>query len=62
VTPLKAYLVTTGILFAVITVAHILEIVDRSRLFASDVVIVAISAGLSVWAFQLARKSWAASH
>jgi len=62
VTPLKAYLVTTGILFVVITAAHILEIVDRSRLFASDVVIVAISAGLSVWAFQLARKSWAASH
>jgi len=62
VTPLKAYLVTTGILFAVITVAHTLEIVDRSRLFASDVVIVAISAGSSVWAFQLARKSWAASH
>ena len=60
-TPIKAYVVTTGILFAIITVAHILEIVDRSRVFASDVVIVAISAGLAVWALQLARKLWAAS-
>jgi len=53
---MKAYLVTTGVLFAVITVAHVLEVVDRRRLFASDALILAVSVGLSVWAWRLVRK------
>ena len=52
---MKAYLYTTGILFAVITVAHVWEVIDRSHLFVSDVIIVALSIGLAVWAWRLAR-------
>ncbi len=52
---MKAYLYTTGILFAVIAVGHVWEVIDRSRVFASDVIIVALSAGLVVWAWRLGR-------
>jgi len=52
---MKVYVFTTGILFAVITVAHVLEVIDRSRLFVSDAIIVGLSAGLAVWAWRLAR-------
>ena len=54
---MRAYLVTTGVLFAAITVAHVFEIVDRQRLFASDALILAVSVGLSVWAWRLVRKA-----
>ena len=53
--PMKAYLYTTGMLFAVIAVAHIWEVIDRSHVFASDILIVAVSAGLVVWAWRLGR-------
>jgi len=53
--PMKAYLYTTGILFAVIAVGHVWEVIDRSHVFASDVIIVAVSAGLVVWAWRLGR-------
>jgi len=52
---MKAYLYTTGILFAAIMVGHVWEVIDRSRVFASDVVIVLLCAGLVVWAWRLAR-------
>ncbi len=53
---MKAYLLTTGILFAVITVAHVWEVVDRGRLLSSDALILALSIGLTVWAWRLVRK------
>ena len=59
---MKAYLLTTGTLFALIGVAHVFEVVERSRVFASDVLIVALSAGLAVWAWRLARKPPPADH
>jgi dolichyl-phosphate-mannose--protein O-mannosyl transferase len=52
---MKLYLYTTGILFAVITVGHVWEVIDRSHVFASDVIIVTLSTGLVVWAWRLAR-------
>ena len=52
---MKAYVYTTGILFAVIMVGHVWEVIDRSHLFVSDVVIIALCAGLVVWAWRLAR-------
>ena len=52
---MKAYLYTTGILFAVIAVGHVWEVIDRSHVFASDIIIVAVSAGLVVWAWRLGR-------
>ena len=54
---MKAYLITTGILLAVITVAHVWEVVDRHRLFASDTLVLAASVGLSVWAWRLVRRA-----
>lgn len=52
---MKPYLYTTGILFAAIMVGHVWEVIDRSRLFASDVIIVVLTAGLVVWAWRLSR-------
>ena len=53
---MKPYLITTGILFAVITVAHVWEVVDRRQLFASDLLVFAVSLGLCVWAWRLVRR------
>ena len=53
---MKAYLLVTGILFAVIVVAHVWEVLDRRRVLASDILVLAVSAGLSVWAWRLSRK------
>lgn len=52
---MKAYLITTGILCALVAVAHVFEVIDRSHVFASDAIIVALSAALAVWAMRLAR-------
>ena len=53
---MKPYLITTGILFAVITAAHLWEVVDRGHVHHTDILIVAVSTGLSVWAWRLLRK------
>jgi hypothetical protein len=53
---MKAYLITTGILFTIIVVAHIWEIVDRGRLEASDFVVLGAGVALSGWAWTLVRK------
>ena len=54
---MKPYLVTTGILFVVIAVAHVYEVIDRGHVHHSDILILAISTGLSVWAWRLFRKA-----
>jgi hypothetical protein len=54
---MKAYLVTTGMLFAVITAAHVWEVVDRRRIFASDALILGVCVGLAVWAWRLVRRA-----
>jgi hypothetical protein len=54
---MRPYLVTTGILFAVITAAHVYEVIDRGHVHHSDILIVAVSAGLSVWARRLMWKA-----
>ena len=53
---MKAYLVVTGIVFAVIFALHTWEVVDRQHVFASDIFVLAASAWLSVWAGRLVRK------
>ena len=50
---MKAYVVTTGTLFGMITVAHVFEVVDRGRVFASDALIIALAAALVVWAWRV---------
>jgi hypothetical protein len=52
---MKAYVMTTGALFGLVTVAHGWEVVDRGRFYGSDAVVVAIAASLAVWAWRVAR-------
>ena len=54
---MKAYLLVTATLFALIVVAHIWEVLDRRRVFASDILVLGVSAGLSVWAWRLVASS-----
>jgi len=54
---MKAYVMTTGTLFGLITAAHGYEVVDRGRVFGSDAVIVVLSAALAVWAWRLSRRT-----
>lgn len=54
---MRAYVMTTGILFALITVAHVFEVVEHRRVFTSDALILAVSVGLTVWAWRLVRRS-----
>lgn len=56
---MKAYVITTGAIFAAITIAHILRIVQEgSRLFTEPfyVLLTLIAAGFSLWAFRLVRR------
>jgi len=53
--PMKAYLITTGILFALIAAAHVFEVIDRAHVFASDIIIIALCVALAVWGLRLAR-------
>jgi hypothetical protein len=55
---MKAYLVTTGVVFGLITLAHIVRIVmEGSHLLKEPlyVVLTLVAAGLSVWAWRLLR-------
>jgi hypothetical protein len=36
-----------------ITVAHVFEVVDRGRVFASDALIITLAAALVVWAWRV---------
>jgi hypothetical protein len=54
--PMKGYLVTTGILFALITAAHVARAVaERSNLAVMTILII-LPAALAFWAFSLFRK------
>lgn len=56
---MKLYVITTGILFAVITVAHILRMMQEKNL-ATDplyILITLIAAALAIWALFVARRS-----
>ncbi len=57
---MKAYLMTTGALFALLTLAHLVRIVVEGRHVATDpvfAIFTIIAAGLCVWALLLLRKS-----
>ncbi|HLE63952.1 MAG TPA: hypothetical protein VI750_12460 [Pyrinomonadaceae bacterium] len=57
---MKAYVITTGLLFGLLTLAHLLRIVLENRSLATDpfyVLITAATAALSVWAWRLLRLS-----
>jgi hypothetical protein len=51
---MKPYLITTGLLFAAITVAHAYEAIARGHFHHTDLLVL-VSAGLSIWAWRLLR-------
>jgi hypothetical protein len=53
---MKPYLITTGILFAAITVAQAYGAITRGHLHHPDVLVL-VSAWLCIWAWQLLRKA-----
>jgi hypothetical protein len=55
---MKAYVLTSGAIFALIVVAHGLRVVAEGAHVAADpffLLMTAAAAGLSVWAFSVAR-------
>lgn len=56
---MKAYLITTGVLFAAITLLHIWRAIEERPNLASDpwyLLLTAVAAGMCVWAFVLLRR------
>jgi hypothetical protein len=56
---MRAYVVTTGILFGLVTVAHLLRMLYESRALATDpgyLLITAAAAALCVWACVLVLR------
>ena len=56
---MKAYVVTTGILFGLVTLAHLLRMLYESRALATDpgyLLITAAAAALCVWACVLGLR------
>ena len=54
---MKAYIITTGTLFGLIVVAHVLRVVQEPPL-ATDpwyILLTAAAAGISAWAWRLVR-------
>jgi hypothetical protein len=57
---MKAYLITTGVVFGLITVAHILRMVSEGAHLMREpvyILLTLLSAALSIWAMQLLRRS-----
>jgi hypothetical protein len=55
---MRAYVITTGVIFALITVAHILRIIVEPHHGTDPIYILLtiLTAGLSVWARRLVRR------
>ena len=57
---MKAYVITTGIVFGLLTIAHLLRMVLEKPDLASEpfyLAITAATAALSVWAFVVLRRA-----
>lgn len=57
---MKAYLITTGTIFGLITLAHIWRAVEEGSRLATDpwfVLLTVMAAGLSIWAWRLLSRS-----
>jgi hypothetical protein len=57
---MKAYLITTGSVFALVTLAHVWRAIAESTALARDpwfILLTTGTAGLSVWAWRLLRAS-----
>jgi len=57
---MKAYLVTTGTIFALIALAHVLRVFAEGPRLAKDpffILLTLLAVGLSIWAWCLLRSS-----
>ncbi len=57
---MKAYVITTGVVFGLLTVAHLLRIVAEGLHLAANPIYMLItlaSAALCIWAFYVLRRS-----
>jgi hypothetical protein len=57
---MKTYVMTTGAIFGLITLSHLLRVVEEGRHVATDpffVILTVLAAALSVWAFRLLRAT-----
>lgn len=57
---MKAYIITTGAIFGLLTIAHLLRVVLENRHLATDPVFILFtlaSAALSFWAWMALRRS-----
>lgn len=57
---MKAYLITTGTVFALVTLAHIWRAISEGSAMTRDpwfILLTVLTAGLSAWAWRLLRVS-----
>lgn len=56
---MRAYVITTGVIFGLLTIAHVVRIVLERRLVPDPVFILftLLSAGLTIWAWTVLRAS-----
>lgn len=53
---MRAYLISTGVLFALVALAHVWRVIAESRELATDpwfVLLTILSVAMSAWAFRL---------
>ena len=53
---MRAYLITTGVLFALVAVAHVWRVIAESSVLATDpwfVLLTILAVAMSAWAFRL---------
>ena len=57
--PMKAYVATTGIVFGVLTLAHLWRMIEERRIAMEPwyILITVATAALSAWAWLLLRRS-----
>ena len=56
---MKAYIITTGVIFGMITVAHLLRFVTEGSRLATEPVFILLTflwAALCIWAWQVLRR------
>jgi hypothetical protein len=55
---MRAYVMTTGVLFGLITLAHVWRVIEEGRVLASDpwfILLTVAAAALCLWAWRLLR-------
>ena len=56
---MRAYLISTGVLFALVAVAHVWRVIAESSKLATEpwfILLTVLAVGMSAWAFRLLRS------